>query len=209
MATRKPAKKKPAPKKITPKPLPAMEKGVCGVDGYCCQGKAPEDCCGGSCGSACTVCGCHILPLFFKKRFWVGLILAIGAVMGFDWLWHGRLLMDRYLETSYLWRGEAEMRGLTYYFTLTQVVVAFAYTTLLMLLPSGIVKGIKHGVLLALPLAAATMTTYAVQPIPADILQMWALGYVLQGALVGLIVAVTLHYAEAYKGGCCGGSCQK
>lgn len=215
MATKKPAKKKPAPKKITPPPLPETapkKAGVCGVDGYCCQGKSPEDCCGGTCGGNCgcgsgSLLGCHILPLLLTKRLWVATLLVAAMFAGFDMLWHGTLLMDRYLDTSYLWRTEAEMQGLTHLFTLAHALTGFVFAVLLTLLGGGLVKQIKHGILIAAPLAINNLVVYAVQPIPQDIVKMWAVGSLLQGALAGVVVWLVLHFSERYRAGsgCCGG----
>jgi hypothetical protein len=52
---------------------------------------------------------------------------------------------------------------------------------------------------MAAPLAVcSSMITYATQPLPAHLSQLWAAGHLLQGALVGLVLSLVA---------CCG--CKK
>lgn len=205
------AKKKPAPKKVTPKPLPPMaaKQGECGVDGYCCQGKSPEDCCGGSCGGNCgckTFMGCHIAGLFTDCKAWTMLVVAIAVMFVFDMLWHGHLMMPRYEETSYLWRPIAEMETLWGWCVAYHVILAFVFTAILLLTqPKTYMQGFKNGALIMAPLALAALSAWMHQNIPADITQMWAIGSLLQGAIAGLALTAVGHWFCLRKGGCCGG----
>lgn len=215
MAPKKPLKKtsKPIPMK-TIKPLPPMpamkgksKEQQCGVDGYCCQGKSGDDCCGGSCGGSCKTCGCHVMDVLLKPATWLGIAIAAVIFFAFDFGWHGNLMMPRYLETANLWRPMAEMQTLWPWCVGYHILLAAVFAVGFALMGcGGCLKGAKNGVLLMAPLAVGTMMAYITQPIPSDILQMWALGYLLEGAIAGAIlglVASRCRGSGCGSGGCC------
>ncbi|MFZ2619596.1 MAG: hypothetical protein WAX89_01865 [Alphaproteobacteria bacterium] len=212
MAPKKPVKPlKPAPKKITPPALPAMaamaKKGECGVDGYCCQGKSAADCCGGTCGGSCgckgTLFGCHLADLFTNVKAWVSLVVAFLAVWLFDIMWHGHMLMDRYTETAYLWRPEAEMHTLWPWCFVYHGLLALAFTASYLLMNAKTyVQGAKNGALIMAPLAISTIMVFMTQTIPTDILHMWAAGHLLQGVVAGLALTAVGHWFCARNGQC-------
>jgi hypothetical protein len=211
------APKKTAPKsKAKPLPLPPMgeKKGTCGVDGYCCQGKSPEDCCGGQCGGSCggnskaSIFDCHILALMKKRAFWLGSIMAFFSIALFQYAWHDIVMMPRYVETASLWRPMAEIAANSHLFLIHHALMAVVFTIIFLLMGGyGLLKGTKNGVLIASPLAICCIGAYASQPIPADVVQMWALGYLLQGAILGVVLSIitSCGWCSNTSQGCCGG----
>ena len=209
MATKaKPAKKTSIPMK-TIKPLPPMpgKKGECGVDGYCCQGKSEEDCCGGSCGGSCKSCGCHLVDLLLVPATWGRALFAAAVFLGFDFFWHGHLLMPRYAETAGLWRPMADMQALwpwcVGYHALLGVIFAVAFS---LMGATTWLKGLKNGLLILSPIAANTIMAWVSQPLPSDITQMWALGVLAQGALAGAVLGFCAGRRHRQGDECCGGS---
>lgn len=217
------APKKPAPKtKATPAPLPPMptagkkKEGVCGVDGYCCQGKSPEECCGGSCGGNCgcggskpSVWDCHILAMLKKRAFWLGTFVSAVVISLFQWVWHGPVMMHHYAQSAHLWRPMADIAANGPLFIAHHLLLAVVFTLLFLLMGGySLCKGIKNGVLIASPLALGALVLYAVQPFPAIIPQLWAVGHLLQGAILGFALAAVASCNWCSGGsGCCGGSC--
>lgn len=216
------APKKPAPKaKAKPAPLPPMpakmgkKEGICGVDGYCCQGKSPEDCCGGSCGGNCgcgsksSIWDCHILAMLKKRAFWLGSILSFVTIALFQYVWHDIVMMQRYVETANLWRPMADIAANSNLFLTAHALLAVVFTLVFLLMGGySLLKGIKNGILIAAPMAICSIGAYASQPIPADIAQLWAVSYLLQGAILGFVLAVVSSCGWCNGGsGCCGGSC--
>lgn len=217
MAPKKPARKpvKASAAKAKPAPLPPMPatgKGQCGVDGYCCQGKSPEDCCGGNCGGNCgckeSIWSCHILAMMKKRAFWLGSIVSIVTIGLFQWLWHGPVMMDRYIQTAYLWRPMEEIAANGHLFIMHHVLYGVVFT-LLFLMMGGYswLKGIKNGILIASPLAICMLVVQATQPIPMDILRLWAAGDLLQGAILGLVLACVTNSRLCSTAGCGGKGC--
>lgn len=198
MAPKKPAKKpalKAATKPVAKAAAAPMEQSCCSTDGSCGTG------CGCGCGP--KLFGCHIAGLFTKSCTWLAAIVAFVVLWGFDFLWHGKLMMDTYLATATLWRPEAEMQALWQYCILYHGILALVFTVSFSLMGSGtcFIKGIKNGALIMAPLAASTLMVYISQTIPADILKMWALGYLAQGAVTGFALALAINLGS--KKSCC------
>jgi len=225
MAPKKPVKK-PAPqfsKALAAKPLPLppmpgqAKQGVCGVDGYCCQGKSPEDCCGGNCGGSCgcggskaSIWDCHILAMLKKRAFWLGSLLSFFTIALFQYAWHDIVMMQRYVETAHLWRPMTDIAANANLFLTSHALVAVVFTLIFLLMGGySLLKGIKNGILIMAPMAICSIGAYASQPIPADIVQLWAVGYLLQGAILGVVLSVvtSCSWCNGSASGCCGGSC--
>jgi hypothetical protein len=137
-----------------------------------------------------TLCGCHIAGLFRGKKMWLMAIAAIVVVNVFQALWNSQVMMGDYVATANLWRPFDQMDFNLIYGANTLVGLFYAIIFRLMYRGSGVFEGIKNGILMAAPLAVCSgMITYATQPLPAHISQMWAAGHLLQGALVGLVLS--------------------
>jgi hypothetical protein len=123
------------------------------------------------------------------------LVIAIIAVfVGFfitDFLIHGVWLQSRYRETMNLWRPETEMQAHMGWLMLGQFLFA---TTFVVLWAQGFAATTRigcaglYGLFMGLFSQAATIVSYAVQPLPADIVVKWFLSGIAQGMLMGVIV---------------------
>ncbi|MFZ2587717.1 MAG: hypothetical protein WAZ18_06350 [Alphaproteobacteria bacterium] len=206
MAPKKQAKS--ALKKISPKPLPAME-GCCQGKSYaeCCKGDGPP--CDGNCGckTSGACCGgifnCHLASLFTDSKAWVSVLVAFVVMWVFDVVWHGQLLMTRYLETAHLWRPEAEMMALWPWCFVFHGVLALVFTASYLLMNAkNYIQGAKNGALILAPLALSAMGAWLHGNVPSDITQMWAIGNLLQGLLAGLALTAVGHWYCARNGQC-------
>ncbi len=181
--------------KVAAKPMPKAEMPAAMAK--------PEMCCSTSSGAGCPCCmGCHVLGLFTSKATWAALALTAVIIAGLEMFWHSQILMSRYLETANLWLPQEQMNP--WLFFVGQMGIAVVFTVLFRLAyrGMGLLEGVKLGVLIMAPLAIAQLYVAGSQAIPADILQMWALGYVLQGIIAGMACASLLKGAS-----CCGKSC--
>jgi hypothetical protein len=146
-------------------------------------------------GENCTACGptlygCHIAGLFRDKKMWLMVIAAIVVVNVFQVLWNSQVMMADYVATANLWRPFDQMDFNLIYGANTLVGFFYAILFKLMYRGSGVVEGLKDGMVMAAPLAVYSgMITHATQPLPAHLSQMWAAGHLLQGALVGLVLS--------------------
>ena len=181
--------------KVAEKPMPKAEMPAVMAK--------PGMCCGTTAEAGCPCCmGCHVLGLFTSKATWAALALTAVIIVGFEMFWHSQILMSRYLETANLWLPQDQMNP--GFFIAGQLGIAVVFTVLFRLAyrGTGLLEGVKLGVLIMAPLAIALLYVAGSQAIPADILQMWALGYVLQGIMAGVACASLLKGAS-----CCGKSC--
>jgi hypothetical protein len=130
---------------------------------------------------------------------WLMAIAAIVVVNLFQVLWNSQVMMADYVATANLWRPFDQMDFNLIYGANTLVGFFYAIIFRLMYRGGGVFEGIKNGVVMAAPLAVcSSMITYATQPLPAHLSQLWAAGHLLQGALVGLVLSLVA---------CCG--CKK
>lgn len=208
MASKKPVKKsKPAAKRPAERTATIPMKTI--TPPHVKENMAIDSCCstdGGCCGSSKSFC--HILALYTKSNTWFMAFAAAFTLWAMDFLWHGMLLMPRYLETALLWRPEAQIAELWPYCLAYHGIYGFVFTSTFLLMGGNtLLKGFKNGILIAAPLATSTLMVYVTNAaIPVDLLQMWAAGYLLQGAVTGIVLTTVAHWACKNEG-CCGGGC--
>ena len=125
------------------------------------------------------------------KRLVLAIIAVFAGVFATDFLIHGMWLQDRYKETMNLWRPDTEMQAHMGWLMLGQFLLA---ATFVVLWAQGFAATARlgcsclYGMFMGLFSQAATLVTYAVQPLPADIAVKWFVSGVAQGVLVGIIV---------------------
>ena len=159
---------------------------------------AGKTCCaGGKCGGlACPITG---FRFGFNKKVFLGMIVTIVTFLGMDYLFHGILLLDRYLETALLWRTQEEMQAMSGYMMGGQVLLALvaAYLYGFGHKGKGIREGLRFGIILTLFMAGPLLIMYATQPIPTDILHMWLAADAAKFILAGILLSFI------YGKGCC------
>jgi hypothetical protein len=200
------AAQKPAPK-VTAKPVAAAQIPAKKAVQHPIPVQAPEKdtCC--NTGVCCSMASfCPIFQTVSTLQFWVGGLLAFATIFVFDLFWHSNL-MEAYRATAPMWKPEPEMNLNLIY--LTEALTALVLTAIVQLIGrKDWWGGAVSGALAASPLAISALLAYATMPFPNGFIPtQWAIGYIVEGALVGLVLTVV---ARSYgKAGCgCGCGCE-
>jgi hypothetical protein len=96
-----------------------------------------------------------------------------------DYILHGVILKNAYLQTAQLWRTEPEMKRMFGWLLLGQLITAVMFCAIYAFRrtrESCAGQGTVFGFLGGLLLCSLTLITYAVQPIPAGIIGTWIVG---------------------------------
>src|SRR5947208_901695 len=125
------------------------------------------------------------------KRLLVAFLAVFVVVFFYDWGFHGYILRDAYIQSASLWRPETEMMRYFGWLVLGQfllsvmfcLIYANRYTE-----PGGVGPGIGYGLMAALLLSAPTLITYAVQPMPLNIIGAWFIGETIKLMIAGAIL---------------------
>lgn len=121
--------------------------------------------------------------------------IALSAIAGFlyvfalDWVYHCVLLKNAYLATAPLWRTPEEMRILTPYAVLGQLIFATvsAYIFVHGYTKKGMEEGVKFGFYLGSLLSALYFMCYAFMPVPLNIVLAWIAAGYLKALGLGII----------------------
>lgn len=130
------------------------------------------------------------------KRFFTAVLAVTAVIALIDAVLHNGILMNAYRQTAYLWRSEAEIKGLAWLIGAGYPVFALFFVWTFAKgyenEKPGLGQGLRFGLLSGLLVFAATnMMCYAVMPLPAGIPLMWFVGGMAEcvagGVVVGLI----------------------
>ena len=125
------------------------------------------------------------------KRLVLAIVAVFLAVWATDFLIHGVWLSGTYGATLSLWRPDKEMQGHMGWLMLGQFLAA---ATFVVLWARGfaekacIVCAVMFGLFMGLFHQSTTLITYAVQPMPGDLMLKWFLAGTAQSVLLGLLV---------------------
>jgi hypothetical protein len=129
-------------------------------------------------------------------KFFIAIVVAFVALFGFDWIFHGTIMMDSYKATAAMWRPEVEMQSYVWVCIVRQIVTAIIFACLFCtcLKTCGgccpVMKGMKLGLKLGLLLGIAAFGTYAWMPIPMEMALAWLAGETIKGVFVGAVLGV-------------------
>ena len=128
-----------------------------------------------------------------NKNLLLSMLIAFFFLFGFDFLWHGNLMMGMYEETASVWRTEAEMEK---FFPLTvAATLVFAFVVY-----QGFMKfskehdvraGVKFGAFVAVVVGVVEFMMYFYLPIPMMIAVYWFVGSLIRNTLLGGIYGWT------------------
>ena len=124
------------------------------------------------------------------KRGVLALLVAFVFIFFFEFVWHGMLMKEAYMETPALWRTEADLNSHFLFLILGHAVIAFAFTGLYVS-KVGIqsaATGIGYGIVIGMLCAGGDLIRFAVQPLTAKILLMSIAGGLIELAIVGALV---------------------
>lgn len=151
-----------------------------------------------SSGITCPITG---FQFFLNKKFLVGSIISIIWFNLFSCFWHGSVLMGAYEASASLWRGPQEMNPMLLNGGISIMAIFATYIFMKGYSGTGMREGLRFGIIMTLLFAGLGMVTFATQPIPRDIIQMWVLGDLIQYSVGGMILA--MYFGK--KTGCCQG----
>ena len=124
------------------------------------------------------------------KRGVLAFIAAFIVIFFFGFIWHGHLMKDAYMETSTLWRAEADFQSHFWILIIGHAVIAFAFTGLYVSKVglNSVTTGLGYGIVIGILCAGGDLIRFAVEPLTTKILCMWIVGSLLQFAIAGAIV---------------------
>lgn len=122
----------------------------------------------------------------------------------FEFIFHGCVLKSTYDATAHLWRPKAEMGSYMPFMTLGQIGFATLFTIIFThgYKGTGIMEGVRFGLLIGIFTSFETLIWYSVVPYPVTLVVAWILGGLLLCVGSG-VVAAKVYSCEK----CCGGSC--
>ncbi len=125
-------------------------------------------------------------------RFLAIILAGFIFVFGFEFVWHGMLLMDHYEATMHLWRPKAEMQAYFPYVLATQLafVAALAFVFTRNYEGKGLSEGLRFGLALGVLLGIGQFGMYAYMTIPLALAALWFVGAVFEVAGLGLLFAL-------------------
>ena len=132
------------------------------------------------------------------KKYLLTALAAFGFVFIFEFVVHGVLLKDMYVETAHLWRTEEESK--MQFITLGQIVYALATAFLFTkICDTEYFKnnGLRYGLLLGILMASPTIASYCYMPVPLALWLSWVATELVKGLGTGIVIA--LIYSSALK----------
>ena len=123
------------------------------------------------------------------KRYVLASLLVFAFVFIYDSVFHGKLLTNMYMATASLWRPQNECVWSALF--LGQFLFAFVFAFLFTkgYENKGLAEGIRYGLLIGLLFVPSHLISYAVEPLPFDLVIAWIIGGVVETILAGMIVA--------------------
>jgi hypothetical protein len=125
------------------------------------------------------------------KKFFIAFVVTWIFVFIYEFVFHAKIMHPYYLETSTLWRPEADFNSHFPLLVLGQGVIVFFFTMIFVRgfgSGGGMAGGFRYGILLGLLCCGANLIQFAVQPLTTTILIAWCIGIILEFAIAGVIV---------------------
>jgi hypothetical protein len=134
------------------------------------------------------------------KRLSLACLAVFVVVFGYDFVLHSLILRTDYVVTGFLWRPQDEMQKYFGSLLFGQLLLSIAFCLLYAFLigDRGTIKrGMIYGVLAGLLLCGPNFITFAVQPMPFDLIIKWTVGRLIQTLLAGLVLGAIYRPAIA------------
>lgn len=130
-----------------------------------------------------------------KKRIIItGIVLSIVYII-LDYVVHGVLLHDIYMQTSSVWRTEDDMSQLSWMMFLAEIIFAFVFAAIYAKGyergKGGLWQGYRFGLLMGLLLGPAMgLSWYVVLPIPGILAVYWAVAMFVDMIILGMVAGL-------------------
>lgn len=133
-----------------------------------------------------------------NTRFIVSVIAAFAVIFGFQYVYHGVLLMPTYEATASVWRPMTEMQQMMPWCIGAKLALAIAFTWIFSkhYEGRGVGEGVRFGLYTGMLLGISTFMSYIHLPISLGLAAAWFVGEVAMAVLVG----ITLSYTYRAKG---------
>ncbi len=133
------------------------------------------------------------------KRLLLTALAVFVFIFAYEWVFHGILLKDTYAQTPNLWRPETELMQHFHWLVLGQIVIALMFTVVFAqgFAAGGVAAGIKLGIFVGLLRLGLDLITYAVQPLPVNLIVSWFFGGLIEAAATGAIAGAIFKPAPA------------
>lgn len=133
------------------------------------------------------------------KRLFLSFLAVFVFIFLFEWVFHGVLLKNLYVQTAILWRTESDMMLHFKWLVLGQAIVAFVLVFIFAkaFARDGVRGGIQLGIMLAVFSLGLNFIVYAVQPIPLRLIGFWSIGELIEFALAGAIAGAIYRPIES------------
>jgi hypothetical protein len=134
------------------------------------------------------------------KRGFLAFLAAFVFIFLFGFVWHGILMKSAYMETSTLWRPEADFQKHFGILILGHAVIAFAFTGLYVskVGRNSPATGFGYGIVLGILTSGVNIIRFATEPLTTKILWMWFAGDLICFALMGAIVGAIYKPKRGY-----------
>jgi len=127
------------------------------------------------------------------KRLMLAIIAVLVGLFATNYCIHEVWLKSTYQETASLWRTEAEMQKHFLWLLLGQVVWTITFVVLWArgFAAHGCMRcACLFGLFMGLFSQSNTLITFAVSPLPSDLAMKWFVAGLIQGVLMGVLVAL-------------------
>jgi hypothetical protein len=150
----------------------------------------------------CIVCPLTGFKFFLNKNFLVGALLMVVWSNLFSWFWHGNIMAELYQSTAQLWRAPTEMNPLVLNGGISLMAVIAAYIFMKGYEGTGWREGLRFGILVTLFFGGMGLITFATQPMPWDVIKMWAFGDFLLYSIGGILLTTIYKKTSCSNSGC-------
>jgi len=125
-----------------------------------------------------------------KKRYVISSFVLFVFVFLYEFLVHGFLLSDIYMQTAQLWRSEEDYKMIFTLISQLGFSAVLAYIFTLNYEGRGIGEGIRFGLCIGMLLGAIEIGKYGYMPIPMVLMLSWVLAALLIGLGSGVILSL-------------------
>lgn len=127
------------------------------------------------------------------KRFILSIIFAFIFINIYEWLVHGVILKDAYLELSHLWHSFSHMKEFFSWSVLSQLIFAIAMSAFFVsnYEGKGLFEGLRFGSFIGLIMGSTELSSFVYIPVSVALSLVWTITILVECIGIGLILALT------------------
>ncbi len=126
------------------------------------------------------------------KKLMICTFIVFLAILFSDFVIHGIILKNLYLESATLWRPESEMPAFFGHMILGQFIISFFFSLIFAqgYRSTGIMEGVRYGLMLGGLEMGKNFVMHSVAPYPVSLTLSWICFGFLQFVFVGIIASL-------------------